>query len=128
MVGSTYDFYSFKLPPYLKHKNLEKYITIYICEDLYLKVGAWCFLCHFNSHVCYQENWFQNQSTESFFINNHWTPTISISQINIHEVRNILLEINGHRRTSRIEYIGLGSWVKGPKTPPGGPKYSKKTP
>ena len=47
--------------------------------------------CHLNSHVCGQENWFQNWSTEDFAVNNHWKPTLSIAQTNLHEVRNILV-------------------------------------
>ena len=54
------------------------------------KIGSWCFFCHFNTHVCVQENWFQNWSTEDFSVNNHWTPILSIAKDILYDVRNLL--------------------------------------
>ena len=71
-------------------KFREIYDYIYYKTRVFVKIRAWCFFCHFNSHVCGQENWFQNRSTEYFSVNNHCTPTLSINQNILHEVRNIL--------------------------------------
>ena len=57
------------------------------------KIGSWCFFCHFISHVCGQENWFPNRSTEDFFVDNHWIPTFSIAQNILHEARNIYFRL-----------------------------------
>ena len=118
----------FILVDYPLTSNLEvREIYYYIYQRTYIfrKIGAWVFLCLINSHVCGQENWFQIWSTEDFSVNNHWNPTLSRAQDIIHEVRNLLFQINGHKRTSHSEVTGLRSWVGGPKIPQNGPKYSK---
>ena len=83
-------FFPCRLTPYLENK-VSGNILPYILEDFsFRKIEAWNSFCNFNSHVCGQENWFQNWSTEDFSVNNHWTPTLSIARDILHDVRNLL--------------------------------------
>ena len=110
MRSSPYSLFIILDHPLISNLKVRE-IYCYIYQKTYILInsGGWCFSCHFISHVCGQESWFQNWSKEDFSLNNHGTPTLSISHNIFHEVRNILFQINGHKRTSLSEGTGLGS-------------------
>ena len=64
-------------------------MILYILEDLPIwKDWILVFLFSKYNHVCGQENWFWNWSTEYFFVNFLCTPTPLIARNILHEVRN----------------------------------------
>ena len=79
-------------------------MLIYILADSNIwKYWSLVYFCHLNSHVCGQENSFQNQLTKYIRVNNHWTSTLSIAQEKLSEVRIILLMLKQHKATSLYE-------------------------